>query len=55
MTKELREIAVLEAQIAAKRLKASQHQANVVNWNYLKTMASLKAELGQMAKVDHDR
>ena len=53
MTKELREIAALESQIAAKKLKAAQHQANIVNWTYYKTMFSLKAEIGKMVKVDH--
>ena len=53
MTKELSEIAALKSQIAAKELKAAQHQANIVNWTYYKTMFSLKAKIGQMAKVDH--
>ena len=53
MTKELREIAALESQIAAKELKAAQHQANIVNWTYYKTMYGLKVQIGQISKVDH--
>ena len=56
MTKVLREIADMEAQIAKKRLIAAQHQANIVNWTYAKSMANIKAEIGQMERVaDLDR
>ena len=69
MAKELREIADVEAQIAklsqqiatlsqqiaAKRLKVSQHQANVANWNYIKNLAGLKTEMGQMCKIDQEQ
>ena len=62
MTKEISEIADVEAQIAklsqqiaAKRRKVVQHQANLANWTYIKNLAGLKTEMGQISKIDHEQ
>ena len=61
MAKELREIAEMETQIAkfttkiaTKRLKYAQHQANLANWMYVKNVAGLKTEIGQISKIDNE-
>ena len=61
MAKELREIAEVETQIAklsqkiaTKRTKYAQHQANLANWIYVKNVAGLKTEIGQISKIDNE-